>query len=181
MTTMTYKRALSMFACTLAMVLIVVPVFAQGGRGKAELKAGSGSITVDYGRPPLSGPTLQGKDPLAFQKEGSFWRMGKDTSTTFTTPVDLTFGDTKIAKGSYSIWLLKESADAYKLVFNSQTGQWGTQHDKSKDVAQAAMKKATAPSSVDLFTIDLKEAAKGGTFILTWGTAQLTADFQFSK
>ena len=178
---MTYKRALSLFASMLAIVLVVVPVFAQGGRGKAELKAGSGSITVDYGRPPLSGPNLQGKNPFTVQKDGSFWRMGKDTSTTFTTPVDLTFGDAKVAKGSYSIWLLKESADAYKLVFNSQTGQWGTQHDKSKDVAQAAMKKGTVSDSVDLFTIDLKETPGGGTFILTWGTAQLTADFQFSK
>jgi hypothetical protein len=107
--------------------------------------------------------------------------MGKDTSTTFTTPVDLTFGGTKIAKGSYSIWLLKESAESYKLVFNSQTGQWGTQHDKSKDVAQAAMKKGAAPGTVDLFTIDLKEAPNGGTFSLAWGTANLSADFQFSK
>lgn len=173
---MTCKRVLSLFTCMLVIVLIAVPVFAQGGRGKAELKAGSGSITVDYGR-----PMLQGRDPFAMQKEGSFWRMGNNTSTTFTTPVDLTFGATKIAKGSYSIWLLKESADSYKLVFNSQTGQWGTQHDKSKDVAQAAMKRGTAPSSVDPFTIDLKEAPGGGNFSLAWGTAKLAADFQFSK
>lgn len=173
---MTCKRVLNLFTRVLVIVLIAVPVFAQGGRGKAELKAGSGSITIDYGR-----PTLQGRDPLAMQKEGTFWRMGNNTSTTFTTPVDLTFGATKIAKGSYSIWLLKESADSYKLVFNSQTGQWGTQHDKTKDVAQAEIKKGTAPSSVDPFTIELKEAPGGGTFSLTWGTALLTADFKFSN
>jgi hypothetical protein len=173
---MTCKKVLCPFVCMLVLVLFTIPVLAQGGRGKAELKAGSGSITVDYGR-----PALQGRDPLAMQQDGSFWRMGNNTSTTFTTPVDLTFGTTKIAKGSYSIWLLKESANSYKLVFNSQTGQWGTQHDKSKDVAQAAMKKGASPASVDPFTLDLTEAPGGGTFVLSWGTAQLTTDFKLSN
>jgi len=173
---MSFRKVLCLCACLLTLVLLAIPAFAQGGRGKAELKAGSGSITVDYGR-----PALQGRDPLSMQQEGSFWRMGSNASTTFTTPVDLTFGTTKIAKGSYSIWLLKESSDSYKLVFNSQTGQWGTQHDKSKDVARAAMKKGTAPSPVDPFTLDLKEASGGGTFVLSWGTAQLSTDFKFSQ
>jgi len=160
---MTFKRPLGLFACVIAAALLVVPAFAQTERGKAELKAGSGSITVDYGR-----PSLQGRDPLALQKEGSSWRMGKDEATTLTTPVDLTFGAAKIAKGSYMLQLLKVSADGYELVFNPKSGE----------ATKVAMKKLTGPSPVEIFTIELQPAPKGGIFVLTWGTARLSADFQ---
>ena len=59
-------------------------------------------------------------------------------------------------------------ADAYQRVFNSQTGQWGTQHDASRDVAKVVMKKEALRSPAKAFTIDLKEAPKGGILIMTW-------------
>ena len=170
---MTYKKTLRLFVCAIALAALAIPGLAQGERGKATLKAGSGSITVDYGR-----PSLQGRDPLAMLNPGSYWRMGKDEATTLNTPVDLMFGATKIAKGSYTLRLFKSSADAYEIAFTPQGGQSA---DSAKEAIKAAMKKATAPSSVEIFTIDLKEAPGGGTFFLTWGTAQLTADFKISK
>ena len=170
---MTLKKVLSGIVCGMLCALLVVPGFAQGGRGKAELKAGSDKISVDFGR-----PSLQGRDMLSRLKDGTFWRMGTNQATVFTTPVDLTFGATKVPKGSYSIWLKKEG-DKFVLVFNSQTGQWGTQHDASKDVYSAAMESETLSSPVETFTIELKEAPKGGQFIMSWGATKLTADFEF--
>jgi hypothetical protein len=175
MTDMTFKKAVSWICCGVLCVLLAVPAFAQGGRGKAELKTGSGNITVDYGR-----PSLKGRDMLSQLKEGSFWRMGMNQATVFTTPVDLTFGSTKVDKGSYSLWLKKEG-DKYLLVFNSQTGQWGTQHDPSKDVHSVTMKSETLSSPMETFTIDLKEASGGGEFIMSWGTTKLTTDFKMAK
>jgi hypothetical protein len=52
------------------------------------------------------------------------------------------------------------------------------QHDVSKDVYQVQLKKASLPSPVETFTIELKEAPKGGTFALTWGTTLMDAGFQ---
>ncbi len=80
--------------------IVGLPGAAQGNRGKAELKTGAGSITVDYGR-----PVLKGRDMLSQLKPGDFWRMGMNQATTLTTPVDLTFGGTKVRKGSYSLFL----------------------------------------------------------------------------
>jgi hypothetical protein len=169
---MTLKKVLSGIVCGTLCALLVIPGFAQGGRGKAELTAGSGKITIDYGR-----PSLKGRDMLSQLKEGSFWRMGSNQATVFTTPVDLTFGASKVAKGSYSLWLKKEG-DKFVLVFNSQTGQWGTQHDPSKDVYSVAMKSETLSSPVEMFTLELKEAPKGGEFIMNWGNTKLTAGFE---
>jgi hypothetical protein len=171
------KKALALMIC----LLLAVSCFAQMGktppaRGKAELKAGSASITIDYGR-----PDMKGRDMLSQLPVGSFWRMGSNISTTLATPVDLAFGSTKVTKGSYSLFLKRADAEKFELVFNSQTGQWGTQHDASKDLFLVPMKKEALTSPIETFTLDLKPAAKGGTIVLSWGTTQLSAEFQFAQ
>jgi hypothetical protein len=176
---MTRKKALS-WTCSAAFVAAFsAPAAAQpaGGaaRGPAEMKAGAGSITVDYGR-----PSLKGRDMLSQLKDGDSWRMGMNQATVLTTPVDLVFGSTKVAKGSYSLFL-KKSGDAFQLVFNSQTGQWGTQHDASKDVASVPMTKSAAASPVESFTIDLTPKGDGGSIDLSWGSTKLAAPFQVAK
>jgi hypothetical protein len=127
---------------------------------------------VDYGR-----PALKGRDMLSQLKEGDVWRMGMNQATTLTTPVDLVFGSTKIPAGSYSLWLKKNAGNQFDLVFNSQTGQWGTNHDASKDTAKVPLKMETSSSPVETFTIDLKEASGGGTLVLSWGTSKMSSAF----
>src|SRR5512142_792366 len=139
------------------------------------MKAGPGSITLDYGR-----PSLKGRDMLAQLQDGASWRMGMNQATVLTTPVDLAFGSTKIAKGAYSLWL-KKAGEAFQLVFNSQTGQWGTQHDASKDVASVDMKKTPLSAPVEAFTIELVPSANGGALDLSWGTTKLSAPFEIAK
>ena len=107
--------------------------------------------------------------------------MGKNQATTITSPVDLTFGSIKVPKGSYSLFLLRESPEKYTLVFNSQTGQWGTQHDPAKDVHTVAMTKAPVEPPVETFTITLSPAAKGGVLELSWGATKLSAPFEIGK
>ena len=157
----------------LVALLMAIPAMAQGNRGKAELKTGAGAITVDYGRP--SSPS---RDRVKEQGIGDVWRMGKDAATTLTTPA-LSFGATKVPKGSYSLFLKKTAADKYELIFNSKTGIWGTDYDKSSDVAKVPMNKETLPKLVETFTIELQKAAQGGTIVLLWGTTKLSADFQW--
>jgi hypothetical protein len=172
---MTVKKALGWTCFGVLSATLVVPAGAQAVRGKAELAAAPGTITIDYGR-----PSLKGRDMLSQLQEGAFWRMGMNQATVLTTPVDLAFGTTLVPKGAYSLWL-KKTGDAFQLVFNSQTGQWGTQHDPAKDVCSVALTKTALPSPVELFTIELGPAAKGGSFDLSWGTTKLAAPFEFAK
>jgi len=144
---------------------------AQTGRGKAELKTASGAITVDYGRPSSS------TDRVAEQQVGQVWRMGKDAATILKTPVELTFGSTRLAPGSYSLFLNRAAADRYELIFNSQTGQWGTEHDAKKDVARVPLRRESLPALAQEFTIELKGTGKAGTFVMSWGKTKLSADF----
>lgn len=169
-----FKVSRFMFV-TLAVAALMIPVWAQD-RGTAEMKAGAGKITIDYGR-----PQLKGRDPLTWQKDGTFWRMGMNGTTKFTTPIDLMLGSSKLPKGTYSLWLQKVSADQYKLVFNSDVPDMGMSHVDAKDVAAAVLKKETLASPVELFTLELKETANGGTFSMTWASVKLSTDFQFGK
>ena len=172
----TFEKALG-WACggMLSALLFAAPAGAQEARGKADLKAGPGAITVDYGR-----PSLKGRDMLSRLEPGSFWRMGMNEATVLTTPVDLTFGKTKVAKGSYSLWL-KKDGEKFVLVLNSQTGQWGTQHDPAKDVYSVAMESAPLSSPMETFTIDLKGAPEGGELGLVWGATKLSSAFVLGK
>jgi hypothetical protein len=169
---MNLKKTLALAVC----IFMAVSCFAQGGRGKAELKAGSGSIIIDYGR-----PLLKGQDRLAQLPVGQAWRMGANQATGITTPVDLTFGSTKVPKGGYSLFLKRVNEDKFEMVFNSQTGQWGLTHDVSKDLFSVPMTKSTLPNSVEMFTINLEPAPNGGVITLEWGTNRLSARFQFAQ
>jgi hypothetical protein len=169
---MTVKKVfLSTCGGVLSLLLFSIPISAQE-RGKAELKLPGGAVTVDYGR-----PALKGRDMLSQLQDGSFWRMGMNQATVLTTPVDLTFDGTKVPKGAYSLWL-KKQGDGFVLVFNSQTGQWGTQHDTSKDLFSVPLKKEALSTPVETFTIDLKGAPKGGDLGLSWGAVRLSAPFE---
>ena len=172
---MAMKRFVGWAVPCLLTVALAAPARAQGERGKAELPAGSGTITIDYGR-----PALKGRDMFSQLSEGAFWRMGRNEATVLTTPADLAFGGTRIAKGAYSLWL-KKAGEAFLLVFNSQTGQWGTQHDPTKDVASVNLAKAPLAAPVETFTIALAPAPKGGALDLSWGATKLSAPFELAK
>ena len=166
---MNLKKTVGLMVC----VLLAVSCFAQMKRAKAELKAGASSITIDYGQ-----PALKGRDMLSQLQVGQFWRMGNNQATVLTSPVDLTFGSTNVPKGAYSLWLKLTAPEKFELVFNTQTGQWGMQHDVSKDVYSIPLKKDVLSSSVELFTIALNEASGGGILELHWGTTKLSAEFK---
>jgi hypothetical protein len=175
---MNVRKALGLMFC----VLFAVSSFAQMGkmqmpqRGKAELKINSGSITIDFGQ-----PELKGRDMLSQLQPGQSWRMGMNQATVLNTPADLAFGSTKIAKGSYSLFLKLAAPGQFELVFNSQTGQWGLQHDAAKDVASIPMKQGKTPSPVEKFTIDLTSASGGGVIALSWGERLLTSEFKIAQ
>ncbi len=144
-------------------------------RGKAKLNLAGKLIFVEYGRPSLHGRTIQ--EMLKGLPAGGVWRLGADTSTTFSTSRDLMFGDTKIPKGDYSLWAREEAEDSWKLVFNSQHGQPGTQHNSNLDIAAVAMKISRAADPPDEVTISLTKTKAGGMIAIEWGDLRLFTSF----
>lgn len=165
--------------CAFALAVAAAPQASaqRAGRGKAELTAGSATVTVDYGRPSLHGRSVDSMlSQLPNGPTPNFWRLGANQSTTFTTTADLDFGGTTVPKGTYSLWA-QHDGDAWKLVFNTQHGQWGTSHDTSKDLVSVPLTQTKASSSEELVTIGLDKHDSGGQVKIQWGDLELTADF----
>src|SRR5208283_1092067 len=160
-----------MMACFTAVAL------AQAGpRGTSSLALKGKTVSVEYGRPALRGRTtdeLLGKLPA-----GGFWRMGSNTSTTVKTEIDLAFGDVTVPAGEYSLWMQRQDDNSWKLVFNKQHGQWGTQHDASQDSVSAPLTESKAGKSVEMVTITLHHGNGGGTITIQWGTLEVAASFK---
>jgi hypothetical protein len=112
------------------------------------------------------------------------WRTGANSSTTFSTDVDLTIGGTFVPKGVYSLYSIP-SRTGWTLAINRQTGQWGTVYDPSKDFARIPMTTRTLPDPADSFTIALVPAADGppahGRLVMAWGTTEGSADWRVGR
>jgi len=149
---------------------------AQGNpRMTAKLELKGQTVSVEYGRPALKGRTVE--QLLGQLGPGDVWRLGADKSTTFSTGVDLVFGDVTVPKGEYSLWARK-AADGWKLVFNKQHGQWGMQHDAAQDLAATPLKETKGSKPEEMVTISLAKEGEGGAITIQWGETVLSANFK---
>jgi hypothetical protein len=164
-----------MVACFAAVAL--AQHHARNPRATSTLTLKGKTVSVEYGQPSLKGQTIEQR--LADLKPGDLWRMGADTSTTFKTETDLAFGDVTIPAGEYSIWMQQQEDKTWKLLFDKKHGQWGRPApDASEAFASAPLKDTKAANSVDLVTIKLAKAGKGGTITIQWGTLEVAASFK---
>ncbi|HST61893.1 MAG TPA: DUF2911 domain-containing protein, partial [Longimicrobium sp.] len=113
-------------------------------------------IYVDYGRPFMRGRRIMG----GLVPYGRVWRTGANAATTFVTEADLTIGNARVPRGTYTLYSLP-TATGWTLIVNRQTGQWGTQYDPSRDLVRIPMQVSTLRSPVEQFTIALEKGRAG--------------------
>jgi hypothetical protein len=62
------------------------------------------------------------------------------------------------------------------LIVNKQTGQWGTEYSRAKDLGKAPMKADSVDTPVEKFTISIEARdARHGTLTMAWGSFRWTA------
>ena len=172
------KRQVLPYLLSGVMVFSALPLVAQRNpRGTEKLTLQGKAVTMEYGRPSLNGRSVQ--DLLANVPAGGFWRLGADKSTTFSTEADLAFGDATVPKGEYSLWVGKQDDGSWKLVFNKQTGQWGTEHDAAQDLVAVPLRTTKAYMTAERVYISFGEADDGGAWIsISWGDRRLFTKFK---
>ena len=157
-----------------ALVASTIAFAQRNPRATSKIDLAGKYIMIEYGR-----PSLKGRDILALMEPGKVWRMGADKSTTFTSDARLSFGKVTVPNGSFSLWLKKVGDGSFDLVFNKQTGQWGTQYASIDDVVSVPMNLSEGSEAVEMFTLSLARGAKAnaGELTLQWGKAILRASF----
>lgn len=127
------------------------------------------TVDIAYSRPSMRGRKIMG-DLVPY---GSVWRTGANEATTLTTPIALNIGGTNIPAGKYTLWTLP-SANAWKLIVNKQTGQWGTEYDASQDLARIGMQKSQTAQPVEQFLISWKKNSDNSAdLVLEWESTRV--------
>jgi hypothetical protein len=127
---------------------------------------GSATFSVDYGRPLLRGRTLLG-DVISYDR---VWRTGANAATQFTSSAPITLAGLSLPAGTYTLWTVPRRTGV-DLIVNKQTGQWGTEYSRAKDLGTAPMKADSVSQPVEKFTISIEPVdPRHGTLAMAWGT-----------
>jgi hypothetical protein len=132
-------------------------------RDTVTTRAAGATLWVDYGRPSVRGRTIFG----TVVPWDTVWRTGANAATQFRTDKALAFGSVIVPAGFYTLWTIP-SQHGWTLVFNSQTGQWGTEHDASKDLYRVPMTDEWNRNVTEQFLIHVAPDDQGGQIHFAW-------------
>jgi len=132
------------------------------------------NLTIDYGRPSKRGRTIFGS-PLA--PWGAVWRTGANAATQLRVDRAIEIGGVTLQPGAYTLWTIPNETGNWKLLINTQTGQWGTAHDPARDIFQLDLRTEPTRAPVERFTISVQPAGNGGTLVLEWDTTRASIPF----
>jgi hypothetical protein len=108
------------------------------------------TISIKYGAPSVRGRQIFGPGgQLSTDTTYPVWRGGADNATAFHTDANLTIGNLTVPKGDYTLYVLVKNPDAWELIINKQTGQWGTEYSAGQDLGRAKMNMSVPPSPVE--------------------------------
>ena len=132
---------------------------------------GKATFTIDYSRPLARGRTLLG-DVIPYDR---VWRTGANAATQFFTTAPITLAGIRLPAGGYTVWTVPHTTGV-ELIVNSETGQWGTGYNGSRDLGSAPLQVAATQQPVEAFTISVVPTdTRRGTLVLEWGPFRWTA------
>ena len=160
------KNVLVLIVVLISSLVLAVAHGNQPGEAKAEVHGQT--ITVVYTAPHLNGRDV---NELLQRPRANPWRLGADRATTLSTPIDLQFGDSKLAAGDYPLRAYRDDEDHW----------WLQALDSSREVvARLPLKRTEADESEDYVVISLSPKGHGATFKVQWGTHVLAGDFSMA-
>jgi len=120
------------------------------------------NISITYGRPYLKDRIVG--DSVA-PRADRVWRLGADEATTLVTDRDLMLGSAHVPAGEYTLWTTHRN-DAFHLIINRETGQWGTAYNADHDLAHTAMDVGELRTPAEQLTLKIED----GKLSFDWGT-----------
>ena len=141
---------------------------------------GPSRIAITYSQPHARGRKIVG----GLIPTDTVWRFGANAATTLHTDLDITLGSLPLKRGDYTLFLLHDAKNTWQLIVNSQTGQWGTDHDPARDIGRVTLTASAMKDNEETLTISLVPdspnpssgyANLGGVFRVRWGMVELRA------
>ncbi|MCA6073866.1 DUF2911 domain-containing protein [Fulvivirga sedimenti] len=127
-------------------------------------KVGGANVEIKYSQPSARGRSVMG----GLVPYGEVWRTGANAATIISFDKDVTIEGKKLAKGSYSMYTIPGEKN-WVIIFNSATGQWGTQYSDDKDALRVEVPAGKTGDFVETFTI----SAEGDHVSLAWENTEV--------
>src|SRR3954453_8404632 len=144
-------------------------------RDTTRASIGAATFAVDYGRPLLRGRTLLG-NVISYDR---VWRTGANAATQFTTSAPIRLAGLSLPAGTYTLWTVPHAQGGVDLIVNRQTGQWGTEYSRARDLGTAPMESDSVKTPVEKFTISIEgRDARHGPLAMAWGTFRWTVPIE---
>lgn len=158
-------RTLGILAVVSAAVFFGLRVYTKSHSpaAVAESKNDSLTVRVDYSRPAKKGRVIFG----GLVPYGHIWRTGANEATVITFDQDVRVAGQPLAKGAYSLWTMP-SPSGWIIVFNTQTGQWGTRYDPTKDRLKVPAPVRQRATVAEQFVIRFAPQPGGTDLTLSW-------------
>lgn len=129
-------------------------------------------VEIRYSQPAVRGRTIWG----GLVPYDAVWRTGANAATHLTIGRPLRFEGLELPSASYTLWTTF-SEDAGTLIFNGETGQWGTEYDPARDVGRVPLIRSETEEHVERFTISAVDTPEGGELRLEWARTRWSAPF----
>ena len=132
---------------------------AQSPRSEATVTVGGKSISIKYSAPSVRGRKIFGDGGL-LSNDPTYpvWRAGANAATSFHTDADLDVGGLNVPKGDYTLYVLVKDPNAWELVINKQTRQWGLTYNESQDLGRVKMTMTKPPAPIETLKYTLADA-----------------------
>lgn len=125
-------------------------------------------VEVIYGRPAKKGRFIFGRQQdNALVPYEKIWRTGANEATIIDIPQDVMFAGRQLLAGKYSLWTVP-GPGAWKVILNSETGQWGTKYNDGKDILKGEVPIRIRSGVQQFFTIYFEKKPDGVNMILSW-------------
>jgi hypothetical protein len=131
---------------------------------------GSASITIQYSAPSVRGRQIFGAGNL-LSKDPTYpvWRAGANAATTLRTSADVDLGGLRVPRGTYTLYVNVRDPNAWELIVNKQTGQWGLDYDAKQDLGRVKMTMSKPPALVETLRYEIRDSGAGkGELRLAW-------------
>lgn len=151
----------------------------ENKKGVSTLNIKQGTLTINYRR-----PAARDRDLFAMIKPGSYWRLGADDPTLFTTNVALFIKNKKISKGEYTLLVHFEDQKKSSLVI--ATKEFGKKPGRfmpptpEEIIATSSLSLSQLSSPVEILTIRLENQGDTVQLIVEWGQNRLATQFQIT-
>lgn len=121
-------------------------------------------VKIVYSRPQLKGRDLEKLAP-----KDKVWRTGANEAAEITFYKNVTFGDSKVKAGTYTLFTIPNDKN-WTIILSNHKNIWGSYfYKKEHDVVRVSGKVSKTNEPVEAFSIVFEGEEENATMHLGWG------------